>query len=83
MKRIALAASGLLAMTLLPGVGLADLCQTCRDKMFIMNIGVCQACKGRTSSGGYKLCDACSKQQGRLPDQGICPVVPETSIPDP
>ena len=58
MKRFVLSAAALILVTSVPA--LADLCATCKNKMFITNIGKCAECKGPTSSGAFKLCKKCS-----------------------
>jgi hypothetical protein len=41
------------------------MCPQCKGKMFIMSIGKCSSCGGHTTSGGHKLCSACSAKQGK------------------
>lgn len=47
-------------------VARADLCPKCKDGRYTMDIGQCAACKeGHTSSGAFKLCQACSGKFGK------------------
>jgi inhibitor of cysteine peptidase len=43
----------------------ADLCDKCKDRMYIMVIGQCSSCDGTTASKAFKLCAKCSQQQGK------------------
>jgi hypothetical protein len=40
------------------------LCADCKDAIVTMDIGTCGACGGQTTSGAYKLCDACARAKG-------------------
>ena len=44
------------------GMAHASLCDACKDKFFIQNIGTCKICQASTSSGSFKLCKKCSDQ---------------------
>ena len=43
----------------------ADLCEKCKGKMYITNIGKCVECGKWTSSGAFKLCKKCSTKLGQ------------------
>jgi inhibitor of cysteine peptidase len=43
----------------------AELCEKCRGQAYILNVGVCSSCGGQTTSGAFKLCRACSDEQGK------------------
>lgn len=43
----------------------AALCGRCREMMFTADIGQCKECDANTSSGGFKLCPACSQKLGQ------------------
>lgn len=43
----------------------AELCGTCKGKMYITNLGKCVECGKWTSSGAFKLCKKCSTKLGQ------------------
>ena len=45
--------------------GSGALCEKCRKMGFTADIGVCKECKRGTSSGAFKLCQACGRRLGR------------------
>ena len=75
----------------------ADLCDACKEKLFIQSIGACAICKAPTSSSAFKLCKKCSAQLGQCeacqkalkpqadaaPRDGDPPVPPAVMNPDP
>jgi hypothetical protein len=45
--------------------GSGALCAQCKEKAFILNIGKCSGCGRGTSSGAFKLCQACGRKAGK------------------
>jgi hypothetical protein len=50
---------------LCPTLAWADLCPECKEMMHTQDVGSCAECKGATSSGAFKLCQACSAKLGQ------------------
>jgi hypothetical protein len=46
----------------LPAFG--ALCEKCKDRSYTKDLGECSACGGLTTSGEFKLCQACSAKLG-------------------
>ncbi len=46
-------------------VASAELCDKCKDRMYIMVVGQCSSCGGTTASKAFKLCAKCSQEQGK------------------
>ena len=75
-----------LAMVLVSSSASARLCANCAGKAFIMNMGKCVICGAATTSGGHKLCTACSTAQNqcqacRATLSAVPPIVPPVAAP--
>ena len=60
-----LVASCLIVVLVTAGGALAELCDKCKDRMYIQSVGECTRCGGFTSSGAFKLCRKCSAKTGK------------------
>jgi inhibitor of cysteine peptidase len=65
MSRVILAVLGVILTVGLSHPAVAELCEKCRGQAYILNVGVCSSCGGETRSGAFKLCRACSAEQGK------------------
>ena len=92
MKTLTVLAGALLAAAILglgsgaraaenDNLGSGALCKQCSGKAFTADIGKCTECARDTSSGAFKLCQACGRKLGKC--QACGAALPKKAEPKP